>query len=86
MDKVIFTVKIEKIPAELEVDNDIIKCISGNTTHFEINRKNLRSFLHLKPNKILLNFTHQDLLHQITISSKHTLSVLSALDELTKSK
>jgi len=86
MDKAIFTIIIEKVPAELEIDDDIIKCISGDTIHFEITRQELRSFLHLKPNKILLNFTQKDSLYQITISSKHTLSVLSALKESTKSE
>ncbi len=86
MDKTIFTVQIEKISAELEVGDGIIKCISGNTIHFEISRKELRSYLHLKRNKFLLNFTQRGSLYQITISSKHILSILSILKKLTKSK
>jgi len=88
MTKSIFTVKLEKISAELEIDDNMIKCVSGNTTHFEISKDNFRSFLHLKPDKILLNFTQMEMnkLYQITLSSKHTLSILSILKELFKIK
>ena len=52
----IFAVKINDMSAELEIDSSKIKCITGNTVHFEALLSDLRSFVHVKSNQILLNF------------------------------
>ncbi len=79
----IFAVKINDVSAELEITATKIKCLTGSTTHFEISVKSLRSFLHVKANKILLNFIQNDELYQTTITSRHCLKILKSLREFT---
>ena len=78
----IFAVKINDMSAELEIDSSKIKCITGNTVHFEALLSDLRSFVHVKSNQILLNFYQKNQLVQCTITSKHSLSVISVLKNI----
>ncbi len=75
----IIAVKVNDVSAELEISHNAIKCITGDTIHFEIAYENLRSFLHIRANKILLNFMQDGKLFQTTITSKHCLSILKSL-------
>ena len=78
----IFAVKINDMSAELEIDNSKIKCITGNTVHFEALLSDLRSFVHVKSNQILLNFYQKNQLVQCTITSKHCLSITKSIEDL----
>lgn len=80
-DSQIIAVKINNISAELELSQHTIKCITGETVHFEISYENLRSFLHVRANKILLNFIQNDELFQTTITSKHCLNIIKYLEQ-----
>lgn len=56
----IIAVKINDISAELEISQNAIKCVTGDTVHFEISYENISTFLHTRANKILLNFVQND--------------------------
>ncbi len=79
----IISVKVNNVSAELEISHNTIKCITGDTIHFEISPENLRSFLHIRANKILLNFVQNDELYQTTITSKHCLNIIKGLEQKT---
>ena len=77
----IFAVTINKVAAELEITEDKIKCFSGVTTHFDIPKSQLRSYLHLIKNKIILNLSSNDSLTMVTISSKYCKSIEEAINQ-----
>ncbi|MCJ8307365.1 MAG: hypothetical protein HRU07_09990 [Nitrosopumilus sp.] len=84
-DNSIFDVNINGINAELEITNTHIKCVTGDTVHFEISMKKLRSFQPINPNKILFNiYQHlEEELFQVIFTSKHCNSITNLLNELT---
>lgn len=76
----IFEVKITKVTAELEISNSKIRCITGNTTHFDILKENLRAVQKIEKNKILLHFHDEDnQLTQCTISSKYAEKIIELI-------
>ena len=79
----IFSVKFEKYTAELEITKSSLKCVTGDIVHFDILIDDLRLYMQTSYNKILFNF-YQDKLFQVTISSKHCISILNNLDSLFK--
>lgn len=76
----LFTVKFQKILSELEINESTIKCVTGKTTHFEIDRDELRSFIPISSSKILINFYSKNELYQVTISSKHCINIMKSLN------
>jgi len=82
--KSIFSIKFEKYTAELEISKLSLKCVTGNVTHFNIPMDKLRVYVQTSHNTILFNF-YQDKLFQVTISSKHCISILKYLDSIVKS-
>ncbi len=79
----IFAVKIDRVAAELEVDDSKIRCITGNTVHFDVSKRDFRSFVHTKSNTILLNFyKDNEELFQATVTSKHCLSIVKSLEQI----
>jgi len=79
----IFSIKFEKYTAELEISESSIRCITGDTVHFDIPINQLRVYIQTNHNKILFSF-YQDKLKQITITSKHCISIIKYLDSLAK--
>ena len=79
----IFSIKFEKYTAELEVSELSLRCVTGDIVHFDIPMDELRVYVQTNHNKILFSF-YQDKLFQITISSKHCISILKHLDSLIK--
>ena len=69
----IFAVKINDMSAELEIDNSKIKCITGNTVHFEALLSDLRSCCTCQ---IKLNFV-EFLPKKSTSSMYHYIKALS---------
>ena len=82
-DESIFSVKFQKISSELEINESSLKCITGDTVHFDIPISNLRTFMQTKPHSILLNFYQNDELFQATITSKHCISIIKFLESIT---
>ncbi len=78
----IFSIKFEKYTAELEI-SESIKCVTGDIIHFDIPMDNLRAYAQISHNTVLFSF-YQDELKQITITSKHCISILKCLDSLVK--
>jgi len=79
----IFSIKFEKYTAELEINELFLKCITGDIIHFDIPMDELRVYVQISYNKILFNF-YRDKLFQVTISSKHCISILKYLDLIVK--
>lgn len=80
----IFSIKFEKYTAELEINKSSIKCVTGDIVHFDIPINQLRAYMQTKHNKILFDFYQDNESKQITISSKHCISIIKYLDSLTK--
>jgi len=80
----IFSIKFEKYTSELEISESSIRCITGDTVHFDIPINDLRVYVQTKHNKILFSFYQNDISKQITISSKHCISIIKYLDSLAK--
>ena len=79
----IFSVKFEKYSAELEISESSIRCVTVDVIHFDIPMDNFRAYMQTNHNTILFCF-YQDELKQITITSKHCISILRYLDLLVK--
>lgn len=79
----IFSVKFEKYLAELEISELSLRCVTGDIIHFDIPMNDLRTYVQTTHNKILFSF-YQDKLFQITISSKHCISIIKYLDSFVK--
>ncbi|MCJ8307339.1 MAG: hypothetical protein HRU07_09850 [Nitrosopumilus sp.] len=77
----IFSVKFKKISAEFEVSSSSVRCVTGDTIHFDISVENLRAYVQTKSNNILFNFYQNNELYQATITSKHCISILNFLKE-----
>ena len=84
MNQSIFSIKIQKIIAELEINSDFIRCTTNATVHFDIPLSNLRSYGLVKPNHILMNFYQNEELYQVTINSNHSVGILNVLDSRSK--
>ena len=80
----IFSVKFEKYMAELEINESSIRCVTGDVLHFDIPISELRAYVQSSSNKILFSFYQDNELFQITITSKHCISIIKYLDSLTK--
>jgi len=79
----IFSIKFEKYLAELEISELSIRCVTGDIIHFDIPINQLRVYVQSSSNKILFSF-YQNKLKQITITSKHCISILKYLDSLVR--
>ena len=79
----IFSVKFEKYSAELEISESSIRCVTGDIIHFDIHMDELRAYMQTNHNTILFSF-YQNKSKQITITSKHCISILNNLDSLVK--
>ncbi len=79
----IFSIKFEKYTAELEISESSLRCVTGDIIHFDITINQLRAYMQTNHNTILFSF-YQDELKQITISSKHCISINKFLDSLVK--
>jgi len=79
----IFSIKFEKYTAELEISELSLRCVMGDITHWDIPLNDLREYMQSNHNKILFCF-YQGKPFQITISSRHCISILKYLDLLTK--
>ena len=80
----IFSVKFERYTAELEVSESYMRCVTGDIIHFDIPRDELRAYVQTTHNTILFSFYQDNELFQITITSKHCISILKYLNSLTK--
>ena len=80
----IFSIKFEKYSAELEITKSNLKCVTGDIIHFDIMINQLRAYMQIVHNKILFNFYQNNKLFQVTISSKHCISILKYLDLIVK--
>ncbi len=80
----IFSIKFEKYTAELEISESSVRCVTGDVIHFDIPMEQLRVYVQTNSNTVLFSF-YQDELKQITISSKHCISIIKFLDSLVKS-
>jgi len=81
--QLIFSVKFEKYTAELEISELSLRCVTGDVIHFDIPMDDLRTYVQISHNTILFSF-YQDELKQITISSKHCISIIKYLDSFLK--
>ncbi len=79
----IFSIKFEKYTAELEISELSIRCVTGDIVHFDITMNRLRVYVQISHNTVLFSF-YQDELKQITITSKHCISIIKFLDSLVK--
>lgn len=79
----IFSIKFQKISSELEIGESFLKCITGDTVHFDIPMNNLRTFMQTKPDSILFNFYQNDEMYKVTITSKHCISIIKFLESIT---
>lgn len=84
----IYYVEVGRTRAELEITSDMIRCTSGPTMLFELERKDLLLADHVSGKTVLLNFflgTGQDEcrgrgdLVQVCLSSNHCLSIMRDL-------
>ena len=80
----IFSIKFEKYTAELEISELSLRCVTGDIIHFDIPMEQLRAYVQISHNTILFSFYKNKKLKQITISSKHCISILKYLDSLFK--
>ena len=78
----IFSVKFQKISAELEINDDFLRCVTGDTLHFEISTNDLRTYVQSRPNTILFNFYQNNQLFQASITSKHCNNIIKSLEYL----
>lgn len=79
----IFSIKFEKYTAELEISELSLRCVTGDIIHFDIQINQLRAYIQTTHNTILFSF-YKNELYQVTISSKHCISILKYLDSLAK--
>lgn len=83
MDKTIFSVKTSnKQIAELEITESSIKCLTGNTIHFDILINDIRSYVQIRPNHILFNFYNNSQLFQVILISKKYMNIINILDKI----
>ncbi len=83
-DQSIFSIKFEKYTAELEISESTLRCVTGDIIHFDIPMEQFRAYVQISHNTVLFSF-YQSKLKQITITSKHCISILKYLDSLVKS-
>jgi len=80
----IFSIKFEKYSAELEISESSLRCITGDIIHFDIPMDDLRTYVQISHNVILFSFYKNKESKQITISSKHCISIIKYLDSLVR--
>jgi len=80
----IFSIKFEKYSAELEISESSVRCVTGDVVHFDIPLCELRAYVQKNHNTVLFSFYQDDKLKQITVTSKHCISIIKFLDSLVK--
>lgn len=82
MSQLIFAVIVNGVNAELEISKDKIICTTENTVHFNIQKENVRNFIHTSPKNIMINFFEDEKKYQVNIKSKYCSDILKALTQI----